>query len=106
MVRRSRRRGEASQESTASADTLRSYGEKIRRPKPCDIRRSKPCDFRRSKPCDAELVHAFVCSSTANKALSHCAFFFSSQGGLPTVPHCLYAVQTWQYVSLYNYVYV
>ena len=79
---------------------LKPYGEKIRRSKPCDIRRSKPCDFRRSKLCDAELVHAFVCSSTASKALSHCAFFFSSQGGLPTVPHCLYAIQTWQYVSL------
>ena len=51
---------------------LKPYGE--------NIRRSKPCDFRRSKPCDADLVHAFVCSSTASKALSQCAFFFSLQG--------------------------
>ena len=45
----SRKRGADSKESTACAGAMDSYGENIRKPKPCAIRKSKPCDVRRSK---------------------------------------------------------
>ena len=74
------------------------------RSKPCDVRRSKPCDIRRAKPCDAEVVHAPACASMACKARSNIVLFSSSQAGLPAVPHCLCAVQTWKYAYGHNYV--